>query len=253
MPKPEALTNVLVLGGSTQARQLVHTIDPAYTVTLSLAGTTRNSSATYPPHVHVRVGGFGGAAGLAAYLKAHQIGALIDATHPYADTMHHHAVRACTATHTPYLRLDRPAWTPPPGATWIEVDGGGAAVETVLAQGWQRVFVTTGKMHLDPWRGLGEQVTVIVRSIDPADVHGIDRVETITQRGPFKVEDEQAILATCDAMVTRNSGGDEAKIRAAVTTNTPIVVLARPTLPPCETVSEVSDALAWLAHTLPIR
>ncbi len=51
-------------------------------VTLSLAGRT---AAPVPHAVPVRVGGFGGAAGLADYLAAERIDALIDATHPYAN------------------------------------------------------------------------------------------------------------------------------------------------------------------------
>lgn len=243
--------HVLVLGGSTQARHLIGAIAEDYAVTLSLAGTTRTPSANLPTTINRRTGGFGGVDGLVRYLGAHHVDALIDATHPYAAQMHHNAVAACTQAGVPQLRLERPAWQAPTGVTWIEVDGGADAVDQVRTHGWRRIFVTTGRVFLDPWRGLGPDITVVVRSIDPADLTGIDQVEAITQRGPFSVDDEIAILRDCDALVTRNSGGDDAKIRAAVQTHTPIVVWRRPPLPPCTTVPDVDGAIAWLHTTCP--
>lgn len=243
--------HVLVLGGSAQARQLIAAIADAYAVTLSLAGTTKAPSTQFPASVTRRTGGFGGVAGLVAYLEEAGVDAVIDATHPYAAQMHHNAAAACAQAGVPHLRLERPAWAPPAEAQWIEVDGGAEAVNIVCANGWQRVFVTTGRVFLDPWRGLGPGITVVVRSIDPADLTGIDQVEAITQRGPFTLDDEIAILQGCDALVTRNSGGDDAKIRAAVATNTPILAWRRPPLPACATVPDVAGAIAWLEATVP--
>lgn len=246
MTKP----HVLVLGGSTQARQLISTIADDYTITLSLAGTTRTPSPILPKTIQRRTGGFGGVNGLAAYLHDARVDAVVDATHPYAAQMHHNAVNACAQMCLPHLRLERPAWVPPAGAIWIEVEGGEAAVDQVRTHGWRRVFVTTGRVFLDPWRSLGPDITVVVRSIDPADLTGIDRVEAITQRGPFTLDDEVAILRECDALVTRNSGGDDAKIRAALLTQTPILVWRRPPLPPCTTVPDVSGVITWLRQTV---
>ena len=48
-------------------------------------------------HFRVRVGGFGGIDGLISYLRDNGIGALIDATHPFAAQMSVHAVAAAEA------------------------------------------------------------------------------------------------------------------------------------------------------------
>lgn len=245
-------SRVLVLGGSTQARHLISAIADTYAVTLSLAGTTRAPSTNLPAAIQRRTGGFGGVDGLVAYLNKARIDAVIDATHPYAAQMHRNAAAACAHAGVPHLRLDRPAWSPPPGAQWIDVHGGEDAVALVRARGWRRIFVTTGRVLLDPWRGLGPDITVVLRSIDPADLTGIDCVEAITQRGPFSVDDEIAILNDCDAVVMRNSGGDDAKIRAAVATNTPMLVWRRPPPPAGTIVPTVDAALTWLHATLPL-
>ncbi len=60
-------------------------------VTLSLAGRT---ASPVPHAVPVRVGGFGGVAGLADYLMTQRIDALIDATHPYATIISQNAAAA---------------------------------------------------------------------------------------------------------------------------------------------------------------
>src|SRR5215471_21704704 len=73
---------VLILGGTMEARQLAERLAKRadFTVTLSLAGRT-TAPASHP--VPVRVGGFGGTEGLAAYLRNQGIDVLVDATHPY--------------------------------------------------------------------------------------------------------------------------------------------------------------------------
>src|ERR1700722_8926918 len=74
---------VLILGGTTEGRLLGERLARrgGLDVTLSLAGRT---ASPVPHALPIRVGGFGGAAGLANYLVEERIGALIDATHPYA-------------------------------------------------------------------------------------------------------------------------------------------------------------------------
>ncbi|MBV8835363.1 MAG: precorrin-6A/cobalt-precorrin-6A reductase, partial [Alphaproteobacteria bacterium] len=63
---------ILVLGGTSEARQLCEQLAqrPALSVTVSLAGRT---AAPAKMAVAVRTGGFGGAAGLAAYLAEQRI------------------------------------------------------------------------------------------------------------------------------------------------------------------------------------
>ncbi|WP_143661826.1 precorrin-6A/cobalt-precorrin-6A reductase, partial [Streptomyces glaucescens] len=72
--------HVLVLGGTTEARQLAAelAVRPGTRVTTSLAGRVTRPGAVAGG---VRVGGFGGAEGLADWLRAHEVAAVVDATH----------------------------------------------------------------------------------------------------------------------------------------------------------------------------
>jgi len=112
---------VLILGGTAEARSLAEQLVRArLSVTSSLAGRV---AAPALPLGEVRIGGFGGPAGLEDYLRRNCVAVVVDATHPFAATMSASAVSACAASSVPLLRLTRPGWQPPPGARpWRWVD-----------------------------------------------------------------------------------------------------------------------------------
>ena len=85
------MARILILGGTAEARQLAGRLAgrAGLEITLSLAGRTATPAAQPVP---VRIGGFGGAEGLANYLAGERIDALIDATHPYANVISANAV-----------------------------------------------------------------------------------------------------------------------------------------------------------------
>jgi precorrin-6A/cobalt-precorrin-6A reductase len=72
----------------------------------------------------------------------------------------------------------------------------------------------------------------------------------ILDRGPFTEQGERDLLQEhrIEALVTRNSGGDETspKIVAARTLGLPVIMIDRPTPPAGEMVSTPAEALAWL-------
>ncbi|WP_200261423.1 precorrin-6A/cobalt-precorrin-6A reductase, partial [Halorhodospira neutriphila] len=110
----------LILGGTGEALALGQRLagDGRFAATYSVAGRTR---APRLPDLPARRGGFGGAEGLAAYLRAQQIEALVDATHPFAARISANAAAASARTGTPLLALQRPAWAPGPGERWRRV------------------------------------------------------------------------------------------------------------------------------------
>ena len=111
--------NVLILGGTTEARELAVALSTReFTTTISLAGRTAAPAAQAVP---VRVGGFGGAGGLADYLANQKIDVLVDATHPYAATISANAANAAPRAGVPLLALRRSGWAPVTGDRWIEV------------------------------------------------------------------------------------------------------------------------------------
>jgi precorrin-6A/cobalt-precorrin-6A reductase len=244
--------NILILGGTTEARWLGQqlAIRNDLAVTLSLAGRTASPMAQAVP---VRSGGFGGTAGLIQYLRAHEIHALIDATHPFAETMSAHALSAAVQTHTPLLSLCRPPWHAVAGDRWTEVHD---AQEAAGALGTEprRVFLAVGRQEITPFTA-APQHRYLIRSVDPVDPPlEVPHARYILERGPFGEDRERELLREheIDIIVAKNSGGvaTYAKIIAARTLGLPVILLRRP--PPLDLprVATVDEAMAWLDHVL---
>jgi precorrin-6A/cobalt-precorrin-6A reductase len=236
---------VLLLGGTAEARRLAEALTAdGVDVVSSLAG--RTADPVLPPG-EVRIGGFGGAEGLAGWLREHPVRALVDATHPFAAAITAHAARAAADTGTPVLRLQRPGWREVSGDHWRWVDSLAAAAEAVA--GFAHVFLTTGRTGLGAFAGLTQEV--LVRSVDPPEPPLPPRTTVVLERGPFSVADELALLRehAVDVVVTKDSGSSltEAKLTAARELGIPVVVVRRPPLPAGMPVVEtVEDALDWL-------
>ncbi|MCW2535720.1 MAG: cobK [Modestobacter sp.] len=236
---------VLVLGGTGEARRLAAgLVAEGVEVLSSLAGRVADPVL---PEGDVRIGGFGGAAGLAGWLGEHRPRAVVDATHPFAAQITGNAVRAAATTGTPLLRLHRPGWTARPGDDWRWVDSLAEAAEAVA--GFGTVFVTTGRQGVGAFAGVPGHC--LVRSVDPPDPELPAGTTLLLARGPFSVADEVALMREhrVDVVVTKDSGGHltEAKLTAARELGLPVVLVRRPPLPAgVDTVATVEDALAWV-------
>lgn len=242
--------HVLILGGTGEARGLATRLDRlGVRVTSSLAG--RVADLRTPPG-EVRVGGFGGPDGLADWMRREGVDALVDATHPFADTMTGNAVLAAERTGTPVLVLRRAPWQPGPGDDWRPVDSLEQAASLVGELG-ERVFLTTGRQGLHHFAGL-DRPWFLVRTVDPPEPPLPERVTTLLARGPFTVDDELALLREhrIDVVVTKNSGGEltAAKLTAARELGVPVVMVRRPPTPDVTTADTAEVADRWLRRTL---
>ncbi|MGW2563536.1 cobalt-precorrin-6A reductase [Streptomyces sp. NPDC001514] len=244
--------HILVLGGTTEARALAESLHagacgPGVRVTTSLAGRV---AAPRLPRGEVRIGGFGGAEGLAAWLREHQVDVLIDATHPFAGTISFNAARAADQAHVPLLALRRPGWAPVEGDDWHLVDSLTAAADALPGLG-RRVFLTTGRMGLASFAGLDE-LWFLVRSVDAAEPPHPARMEVLLDRGPFTLDGERDLLRrhSIDVLVTKDSGAaaTSPKLTAAREAGIPVVVVRRPPVPECVPVAATpAEALEWVA------
>ncbi|WP_369231338.1 cobalt-precorrin-6A reductase [Streptomyces sp. R21] len=232
--------HVLVLGGTTEARELATALAarPGVRVTSSLAGRVSRPGALAGD---VRIGGFGGAEGLAAWLREHEVDAVVDATHPFAAGITANAAAAAATTGVPAVVLRRPGWRPGPGDRWHMADSlaGAAALLPPLGR---RVFLTTGRLGLAAFADLPE-LHFLVRSVEPPEPPLPAHTEVLLARGPFTADDETGLLREhrIDVLVTKDSGGvaTAPKLAAARQLGVPVVVVRRPPLP--EGVTAVPD------------
>ena len=240
---------VLLLGGTAEARQLAGLLadDAGVAVTASLAGHT-SVPAPYP--CAVRTGGFGGIDGLVAYLRAAAVDAVVDATHPCSRTMPRHAAEAAARAGVPRLRLARPPWARQLGDVWHDAEDVDHAARLVAELGARRVLLTVGRFELAAFAGAGATASFVVRTVEPVDHLPLPHVEVVAARGPFTVAEEVTLLreGAIEVVVTRNAGGDDAKLAAARALALALVVVRRPSPQPGPMVETATAARDWLLN-----
>ena len=200
--------------------------------------------------IPVRIGGFGGAAGLVAYLARERIDAVVDATHPFASRMSANAVEACRTAHTPLVVFARAPWPREPGDRWTEV----ATIEDAahaLGVTPRTAFLTQGRLNLSVF-ARAQQHRYVVRAIDrPAEIEALPGCKLILARGPFALADELELMKRerIDALVTKNSGGRATypKIEAARMLGIEVIILRRPPAPEAEALHDLDAVMDWIA------
>ncbi|MBO9444519.1 cobalt-precorrin-6A reductase [Ruegeria sp. R14_0] len=243
------MTNLLILGGTTEANALAKTLaERGIPATYSYAGRVDNPR---PQPLPVRVGGFGGVEGLASYLRDHTITHVVDATHPFAAQMSTNAVAACREAEVPLAALTRPAWREQDGDRWQHVADIDAAV-AALDGPKRRVFLAVGRLHLEDF-AVQPQHHYLLRLVDEPDALPLPNCDVIVSRGPFTEAGDRALMENhgIELVVSKNSGGSgaRAKLDAARALGVPVLMIDRPSLPQRTELSNVAQVLDWLAHS----
>lgn len=242
---------ILILGGTGEARRLAGRLDGdlRFYVETSLAGATAN-----PAEIAggVRRGGFGGAEGLEAYLTAQDIDIVVDATHPFADTISRNAVTACQNIAVERLVICRPAWEAQAGDRWVSVSNVDEAAARVPEYG-TRVFLTIGRQEIDAFIDCRD-IWLLIRLIDlPVPPPSLNRFKLISERGPFDLAAERRMFQEhkIDCVVSKNSGGVDTypKIEAAREADIPVIMVERPEAPKGLIVDTVDAAFEWIEKT----
>jgi precorrin-6A/cobalt-precorrin-6A reductase len=241
---------ILILGGTKEAYELADRLGEiaGLEVISSLAGRTREPRI---PRGAVRSGGFGGAEGLARYLRDERIACLINATHPFAGQISAHAVEAAAASGVDLLRLLRPAWQASAEDRWLAARDATEAAELCRREGG-RILLTVGSGELDAFAPI-RNAHFVVRMVDVPAAIPLQDYRTIAARGPFSLAEEMRLIAEhhINLLVAKNSGGEatSAKLEAARRLRLPVVMIERPQIalePRSPVVERVEAAVAWL-------
>jgi len=223
------MNRILLLGGTGDALRIARALPAGHVYSLAGLGRTPDDLAC-----DVRVGGFGGAQGLARYLHDERITLLVDATHPYAAQISANARAAGTLAGVPYWALRRPAWLRRAGDDWRDVDDWSGIVAAL--RGFGRPLFALGREPLAHLDEVPAHQFWTIRCLDRHD--GNARARVIDARGPFSLEGERALFAQhgFDVVVSKNSGGGatQAKLQVARERGMPVVMVKRPALPPAD-------------------
>lgn len=244
---PSAPARVLLLGGTTEASRMAEALASARVAAVfSYAGRT---AAPVGQPLPVRIGGFGGVAGLVDYLRLNAITHVIDATHPFAAGMSANAVAACAEAGVALVALERPAWEPTAEDDWISVPDIPAAV-AALPEDRARVFLAIGKQHLGLFAAQ-PQHRYLLRLVDPPEALPLPDCTALIARGPFSLAEDLALLEHhgIDLIVAKNAGGEgaRAKLDAARMLSLPVILIDRPALPARQVLGSPEAVMAWLA------
>ncbi len=234
--------NILLLGGTGDAQQIANILaERGHDVLYSIAGLVARPTLA----CRLRVGGFGGKAGLIDCIKANAIDCLIDATHPYADNISRNAVLAAQAISLPILRYTRPAWQPGDNDNWVAVADDWPAIMAAVRH-YCRPLFTIGQQPLLHTDDRASHQHWLVRTLTHNNKQHTG-VQVIHERGPFSYNSERALMLLngVDVLVSKNSGGHAVaeKITAARDLRIPVLMLHRPTLVPIDSEFDSVEAL----------
>ncbi|RUR55967.1 cobalt-precorrin-6A reductase [Vreelandella populi] len=241
------MINVLILGGTSEASALASAISECEIPAIfSYAGRVKAPKAQPLP---TRVGGFGGVAGLVAFIKQNQITHIVDATHPFASQMSRNVLAAARQTGVPAIALTRPAWASNACDNWQHVASIEEAVRALECPP-QRVLLAIGRMHLAAFSSQPQHHYVLRLVDQPTTPPPLAHFTTTVDRGPFTLEGDLALLKNqrIERIVCKNAGGEGAisKLEATRTLGLPVVMIERPTLPPRHEAHSVDEVLVWL-------
>ncbi len=232
---------VLLLGGVSEALAMARHL--AAEDIYSLAGLGR-----VPQDLpcRVRVGGYGGAEGLARFISEAGIQLLVDATHPYAAQISANAARAAQLAGISCWALRRPGWQAQAGDDWREVADWNELIHTLAP--FQRPLFTLGREPLEHLNEIPEHQHWTVRCLQ--QLPATARAQIIGARGPFSLESERELFARlqCDVLISKNSGSaaTDPKLQVARELGLPVLVLRRPILPAVD--REFADGASLVAE-----
>ena len=237
------MKRILLLGGVTEALAIARTLGPQHVYSLAGVGRVPGDLGC-----EVRVGGYGGAEGLARYIRDEGIDLLLDATHPYAAQISQNAALAAAASGIPCWALRRPAWVAQAGDDWREVAHWSELVEALAP--FQRPLFTLGREPLEHLHEIPPEQFWTLRALDAYP--GTARCDVIGARGPFLIDDERMLFAQrrIDVLISKNSGSSatEPKLEVARERGVPVLILKRPELAQVDreflTTKDVLEALA---------
>jgi precorrin-6A/cobalt-precorrin-6A reductase len=216
----------LLLGGTTEALAIARTLDRPHVYSLAGLGKVPQDLSC-----QVRVGGYGGASGLAQFMRDNSIDLLVDATHPFAARISANAVAAAAEAQIPCWALRRPGWQAGAGDDWRFISDWPALIETLAP--FRRPFFTMGREPLAHLDSIPASQFWTVRCLDVQP--GNARAKIIGARGPFTLADERALFAdgNFDVLISKNSGSvaTEPKLQVARERRLPVLILQRPALP----------------------
>ena len=250
---------ILLLSGTSEGPSLARSLlDSGFEV---VATVTREAAVddlfgSIKNEMTVEVRGFD-ALGLKDYLHS-GIDVVLDATHPFAARITRIAREVCEASGMPYIRYERPDWTPGEGTIFARTFVEAAEVAPSLGT---RIMLTIGAKQLKHFAHLHDRATLFARILPAAEslaqalAAGFTAERVFCMRPPFSREFNRALFAEyrAEVLVSKASGiagGVVEKVEAARDLNMTVLMIRRPENKPAFSVSTIADAVSFCRDCL---
>ena len=254
---------ILLLGGTAETGPLAAALaDAGFEVLVSTA-TGVPLELTANERITRRIGALD-AESMEALVRDRGVRAIVDATHPYAESAHSTARKVAKTLSAPYLRWHRPEVIEPAEDIHFVCDHEEAAA--LAASFGTPILLTTGSTNLRPYvkecANAGAALFVRVldhpQSVAAALSAGVPEENILKGRGPFSVQENLAAIRdfSIGVLVTKDSGeagGVPAKLEAARISRCRVVVIRRPDELLEQCYDDVSDLISALRSALIIR
>lgn len=231
------MSKICIFGGTTEGRKLAEFLS-GQPCDVMVCVATDYGQTLLPEAEHVSVSARRLPVGeIVSLLTEKRFDLVIDATHPYAQSITKSIARACRETGTLRWRLLRGASGVSPEHTYVETVSDAAAF---LSGTEGNILLTTGSKELAGFSqlpGFSERVWARVlplqSSLDACAQAGLPASHIFAMQGPFSEAMNAAMLRTIGAqyLVTKDGGapgGFEEKESAAKSAGARLVVIGRP-------------------------
>jgi precorrin-6A/cobalt-precorrin-6A reductase len=190
---------------------------------------------------------------LTDFLHSGQADCVLDATHPFAVRITCIAHAVCQRLGVPYVRYERPDWTPPEGTLFADTFTQAADMLPSLGK---RMMLTIGAKQLKYFAGLHAGLTLFARilpspvSLEQALAAGFAKERIMCLRPPFSHALNTALFQEyqTDVLVTKASGAEGGvveKVTAALDLGMKVLMIRRPALEARPVVTTTEEALRW--------
>ena len=231
------MSKICIFGGTTEGRKLAEFLS-GQPCDVMVCVATDYGQTLLPEAEHVSVSARRLPVGeIVSLLTEHRFDLVIDATHPYAQSITKSIARACRETGTPRWRLLRGASGVSPEHTYVETVSDAAAF---LSETEGNILLTTGSKELAGFSQLPgfsarvwARVLPLQSSLGACAQAGLPASHIFAMQGPFSEAMNAAMLRTIGAqyLVTKDGGapgGFEEKESAAKSAGARLVVIGRP-------------------------
>lgn len=250
---------IWLIGGTQESAALAGAI-AAQKLPCLITVTTEAARCLYPlaPTLAIWVGRLA-ASEVAAFLHAHSISAILDASHPFATEISQCAIAIAAQMKIPYLRFER-LTTPTHQPNPLAFPSFESLLSTNLLIG-QRVLLTVGYRPLEllqPWQEkaiLFARILPSIPALEAAIAAGFTPDRIIALRPPISVEMERALwqqwqVAVVVAKASGKAGGEDVKRQVAAELGIRLVIIERPPIAYPQQTSDLSVALQFCDRVL---